>query len=93
MVEESGSPHEARKQEGAWGKKHSAKIQPWQPASFNWAPLLYTSASLQKHPNVTPSTDYLIDEGRAPLWSGPLQGPALNMMASFKAYRLAYRLM
>lgn len=53
---------------------------------------LYTSASLQKHPNVTPSTDYLIDEGRAPFWSGPLQGPALNM-ASFKAYRLAYRLM
>lgn len=37
------------------------------------------AASLQKHPNVTPSTDYLIDEGRAPLWSGPLQGPALNM--------------
>lgn len=28
MVEESGSPHEARKQEEARGKMHSAKIQP-----------------------------------------------------------------
>lgn len=93
MVEESGSPQETRKQEGAQGKMHSAKIQPWQPASFNWAPPLYMFASLQKHsPNVTPSTDCLIDEGRAPLWSGHLQDPALNM-TSFRAYRLAYRLM
>lgn len=74
------------------GQEAFCKDTPWQPASFNWVPPLYMSASLQKHPNVTPSTDYLIDEGRAPLWSGPLPGPALNM-ASFKAYRLAYRLM